>query len=445
LDGAWTMRFHIARSFNAMQPGRRVRAYFIALSLGMTAIAGAQEAPVPSEEAETPFEVTPAYEEPSTRPGRYRLGPFYWTPSFRIGTIGLDTNVFYTPTERQTDITADGGPALDVVLPIRGSLRLDASGVLDYLYFVRTTSQRRLGGSLTGGLRWGRDRTRLRVGETVQRSTGRPSFEVDRRVVMTTESTTIQLERRLFGKLSLLVGGGRMRSEVDQGEVFQGVDLHDSMTRDSYWGRAALEYALTIKTSVVVEGERRFERFPFQERRDADWDSVMGGLRTDATALISGHALIGQGWVRPREGGPTEAITPVSVDATLNLSSKTHIGAMYERNRSYSALGSGAGLSTLRNESMGAHFDKDLWGRLNLRLFVRRTRFRDEQPRTSVLSEDDATYRRDRADEAGADLGYRFRTRFRIGVMASYMERRSNIADFGVDGLLVGLSVRYDP
>jgi hypothetical protein len=262
---------------------------------------------------------------------------------------------------------------------------------------------------------------------------------------MTSESTTIQLERRLFGKTSLLLGGGRMRSEVDQGEVFQGVDLHDSMTRESYWGKAGLAYALTIKTSVVVEGERRFERFRFQERRDADWDNVMGGLRTDATALISGHALVGRSWIRPRDGGPTEAITPVSVDATLNLSSKTHIGANYERNRSYSALGISAGLSTLRNETVGVHLDKDLWGRLNLRLFARRTRFQDEQPRTDDSLEEAQTYRRDRADEAGADLGYRFRTRFRIGVMASYTERRSNIADFGVDGLLVGLTVTYDP
>ncbi|MBN2371214.1 MAG: hypothetical protein JXO72_12080 [Vicinamibacteria bacterium] len=409
-----------------------------AMILGMAAIVRAQEAPDTYDEA-------PAHLEPSPRPGRFRIGPLYWTPSFRIGTIGFDTNVFYTPTDRQADATASGGPALDLALPVRGSLRLAATGVLEYSYFFRTASERRLGGALSGGLYWGRDRTRFEAKETLQRSTTRPSYEVDRRVPVMTESTSIQLTRRLFGKTSLLVGGGRSHTEVDRGELFQGVDLRDSMTRDSYRGSVGLEYAFTFKTSLVVEGERRAERFLFQERRDADWDTVLSGVRTDATALISGHALVGRTWIRPRDGGPTEETTPVSVDATLNLSSKTHIGATYERNRSYSVLGMGVGLSTLRNESMGAHLDKDLWGRINLRLFVRRTRFHDEQPWSAIASEEIRTYRRDRADEAGADLGYRFRTRFRVGVMASYMERRSNIADFGVDGLLAGLSVNYEP
>ena len=47
--------------------------------------------------------------------------------------------------------------------------------------------------------------------------------------------------------------------------------------------------------------------------------------------------------------------------------------------------------------------------------------------------------------EAGAELGYQFRTRVRIGVTALYTTRESTIETFGIDGLLAGLTVQYNP
>src|SRR2546426_948431 len=60
-----------------------------------------------------------APEQPPVAPGPqtsppprrgFRIGPLYVTPTIRIGAIGLDTNVFYTATDRRTDLTANGGP-----------------------------------------------------------------------------------------------------------------------------------------------------------------------------------------------------------------------------------------------------------------------------------------------------------------------------------------------
>ena len=69
-------------------------------------------------------------------PGLVRVGSFYLTPYLRIGTLGVDTNVFYTPTERQTDFTASGGPGLEVVRPFGSRSRLRLDGGLDYVYFA---------------------------------------------------------------------------------------------------------------------------------------------------------------------------------------------------------------------------------------------------------------------------------------------------------------------
>ena len=52
----------------------------------------------------------------------------------------------------------------------------------------------------------------------------------------------------------------------------------------------------------------------------------------------------------------------------------------------------------------------------------------------------DDTYR-----QVGADLGYVFRTRLRVGVAASYGDQDTTIDYFGVEGLIVGATVRYNP
>src|SRR5258706_16396034 len=56
-----------------------------------------------------------------SRLGRFHLGPLYVTPLLRLGTVGLDTNVFYTPTDRRADFSSSGGPGLRIVMPIKGS------------------------------------------------------------------------------------------------------------------------------------------------------------------------------------------------------------------------------------------------------------------------------------------------------------------------------------
>ena len=60
-----------------------------------------------------------------------------------------------------------------------------------------------------------------------------------------------------------------------------------------------------------------------------------------------------------------------------------------------------------------------------------------EEAQTAVR---DDTFR-----EASAELGYQFRSRVRIGATARYTRRNSTFETFGIDGLLAGLTVTYNP
>jgi hypothetical protein len=281
----------------------------------------------------------------------------------------------------------------------------------------------------------------------MDRQRSRPSFEVDQRVLYTDTTQRASLKRTLFGRMRLSLSGQHDRREADAGEEHLGVDLRSAMTREGYSLGADLDYGLTVKTSLAATYEHIRDRFPYRAGGDTGRDRLMGGLRTDATALISGSAMAGVQWVRP-PGGPVSRPKAVArVDALLNISVKTHVGGSYLREYSYSVLAPGSGLPTLLTESYGARLDKDLVGDLNLQAFVRRTRLSDSGDLRLVLP-DGQSYvgaRRDTADEAGGDLGYRFRGHLRLGVAASYLKRRSTVSYFGIKGLLVGLSVRYNP
>jgi hypothetical protein len=376
------------------------------------------------------------------------VGPFYLTPRFRIGTLGLDTNVFYTATDRRTDFTASGGPGLEVVLPLPSDFRLSASGEGDYLYFLRTPSQRKLNGSGRGLLSWKGARTEFEAQETYGSSYGRPSFEVDRRVNRTVEATRADLRRRLFGRTSMLLSADRGVDRVPEGEVFRGADLHRTLSSRHYGGRGQVSYAVTVKTSLAVEAGRQASRFPFLPERDGDVDRISGGIQTSSTALISGRLMVGRERFRLKRDASSRYLTSADVDLTWHVSPRTHIGGSYGRSLSYSAFQTTGPTPTLLTQTYGAHIEKELVG-TRLRLTMQGTASHFVSDGAVVVELADGTQETKPRDDtffmANVGLDYLFWSRIRIGATAGYAERRSTFSDFGIKGLLVGATASYNP
>jgi hypothetical protein len=423
-----------------------------AMSLGTS---GWTQEPTPTDQTMPPESglIEPAATDqeagaPPERPGKYHIGPFYVTPSLRIGMIGFDSNVYYTPSEQRADFSASGGPALDIVLPIYGPLRWKASGGLSYLYFLRNDSQRALQGTAATGLEWKRRRTQISLTESWGRIRQRPNPEIDSRVLSTVEGTQADILRHLFGRTKLHLFGSRSRTTVDPGETYLGTDLSKALSRDTYRFGGGLRYELTIKTSFLIDADRQQERYRDSKLRDSDTDTLVAGFETDPSALISGRAVAGVQQARTL-GTPRleERAAVVRVDATLNLSVKTHVGFVYQRELSPSAFAVSADRPWMLMESQGLKLSKDLIGSLNLEVFGwRRHLLNSGQASVQLPDGSQVVTRRDDVFyEGGGDLGYRFRSRLRIGVAVSYVQRRSNLSYFGIQGLTGGLTVRYEP
>lgn len=175
---------------------------------------------------------------------------------------------------------------------------------------------------------------------------------------------------------------------------------------------------------------------------------AFGGFRTDRTALISGRALGGYRWFRlDASPGAERSLAYADVDVTLNMSFKTKLGGRLVRDLDYSAFATGGSTPTLLIERVELFFDKVLANNVYLHLFARQERLiTDGDVVLDIPDEGAVTSRRnDRIREAGAELGYEFRSRLRMGVSAIYTERRSNIETFGIQGLLAGFTVTYNP
>lgn len=386
-------------------------------------------------------------EKKDVRPGRYRVGPFYITPRFHFGPIGLDTNVLYTATDRQADVMVSLGPGLDSVLPLGAAGRFYLGGTLDYLYFVRTASQRRLAGSAFGGLAFKGARTEAGVEERYVDSFSRPNYQVDERIEQQNEATTGFINRRVFSRFRLGLRGGRQNNRSGSLD-YLGTDLGTAFTYDEYHAEGALARDLTVKSAFVVEGGFKWTRYPQQAVRDSERRLAVAGFRTDKSALLAGSALVGFRWYRQDIPEASELrLAYADVNETLNLSPRTRFVFTYNRDLLDSVFVPSVGTPTNKTESMGLRLEKDITRRVDLALFARRFRSSSDGEITIDVPDQGlvTAVRDDKVREAGADLGYRFRPNFRFALVALYSDRQSSFSYFGVEGLLFGFNAQFNP
>lgn len=415
-----------------------IRGLAVSLLVWLTA-----SAPSLAQVADSPG--TRASDVDSARPGLFRVGSFYLTPYLHIGTLGVDTNVFYTATERQTDFTASGGPGLEIVKPFGRESRFRIDGGLDYVYFAKTESQRKLNGYGSALLDIQGVKTRFVIEERYASTFSRPNYEVNDRIEQKTEGTEALLRRDLGDRARLAIFGRRERTRTESYD-YLGTNLGNTLTTDEYAAGGELQIALSVKTRFVLGGEEGWYRFPNLPARDGSSTLAYGGFRTDSSALIGGFALAGMRWFRLDTGAKRDVVY-ANVSATWNISSRTKVGGIYTRDADYSSLAMTGPTPTNLGEHVEAFVEKFLTRAVYLRLYARQYRLVSDGTVVIVPPEGgvDAAERNDRIREAGAELGYQFRSRIRAGVTVSYSDRVSTIETFGVEGLLAGFTLQYNP
>jgi len=415
----------------------------------LTVMGLAAAAPALGQEIPGP-EPTPV---PSPAPpdrGLARVGPFWLTPYLSIGQMGYDSNILLTPEGREGDFTASGGPGLRALLPFAGFYKLEVDGRFDYLYFARNPDQRRLNASGRAVLERATLSSRFAVSETYQSTNSRIGFEVDARIPRSQERTELEVRFPLLGRLSLSVGALRGAERVEGDSEFLGNDVSSGLERDARRGRGELEFAITALTSLFAGGE--FTRYEYlrDPSRDADVIRAAGGLQTKPEALIPGRIAVGAieyRFVRAADRSATRRSVYLDVRLDFPVSPRTGLVLSYNRELDNSVFNVQAGTPTILREFYGVELRKELSAKIDVELRGRRTKLLTDG---KITIEPDGPgpatgVRDDVIDDYWASLGYRPRERLRISIDGQYIDRRSSLSYFRVQGLQAGFAVKYDP
>jgi hypothetical protein len=76
------------------------------------------------------------------REAAWHIGPFYLQPALIISNAGVDSNIFYSPSDPVKDFTITAGPAATLYIPVHRKFVLSAYGSPQYVWYSETEQER---------------------------------------------------------------------------------------------------------------------------------------------------------------------------------------------------------------------------------------------------------------------------------------------------------------
>ena len=234
--------------------------------------------------------------EPGAPPSTVRLqfGPLFLNPLIGLTNIGVDNNVFNDPEtgNPQQDFTMTVVPAVDLWLRF-GRTWVTSTVREDLVYYQKFESERSANTNIR--LNWliPFNRLILNPGIAYVHTRERPGFEIDTRARRTEMDYNGSAELRVASKTFVGVRGDRRTTDFQQGQEYDGTDLHDELNRTVTSGAVTVRYQATPLTAITIDAVRQRDRFEFSPDRDADSTQLTAGVKFDPAALIKGSAAFG--------------------------------------------------------------------------------------------------------------------------------------------------------
>jgi hypothetical protein len=379
-------------------------------------------------------------QDPAAEAGAARIhfGPLALSPSLAVGNVGVDTNVFNTPTDPTRDFTVSFLPATREWLPV-GSLLLSGKTGVPLTYFERATTQRSVGFAQDGRAALNLNRVTPYAAFSYASSYTQPNAEISVRVQQVTRSVSAGAKVTLGARTNLDASFVTGTVHLPDTVVF-GVDLGQQLDRHITSFNATFRMALTSLTTLAVKSTLERDRFDSVALRSTNMLSVIPGLELKRDARVSGSLYVGVKAVRPLNPlvAPFTGVVASAALSWLALDS-TRIDGKVDRDIDYSIdestplfLATAVNLSV--TQILFGHVDA--LGRFGHTLLAYRDLLSSAGPVPLVG-------RSDRTNTVGSGLGYRFRIDTRIGFEADYVRRLSALNGLSYSGWQVGGTMTY--
>jgi hypothetical protein len=375
----------------------------------------------------------PAEEDPFAE-APIRVGVVALDPRISITNLGIDTNVFNTTTNEQSDFAFTVTPATQAWLRTgRGLLSLD--GVLELVYFNEFETERSVNSNLTAEYQLRLNRLRPYVSAFTLNTRQRPGYEIDVRARHYETEFHGGVDLRVASKSTLRADYRHLDYRFAGDEVFDGQALNEELNRTLKAIDLGWRQRLTALTTWVTRVTRESERFEFEDDRNSDSFRVSSGFELGRFALIRGSAFIGYRKLTPADGGilPEFSGVTTDVDVAYTAPTQTRLGAAVDRDVQYSY------------ESTTPYYVQTGWtatltqrvtGRWDLQLSGGRDRL-------SYQAIDPRDARRDFVGRFGGGVGYTVGDQMRVSFDVNSFYRRSQDPGREYGSMRAGLSVTY--
>jgi hypothetical protein len=393
----------------------------------------------------------PWFGDPSSarRPGRYRLGPVYFTPRLELRNAGVDTNVYGAGHGMTPDNIVALRTGLAAAFRVGRRLRLTSDGWVDWNYYQREASER--SHDLSGYARAELDVASFTLFGQAGGGQARERLwlDLDRRVLRQEESATIGVTLRLARRVRITASGAA-RSYRYGRDAFGDVTVSEMLDRDERTASAQLRYALTRRTTLAVVGdaiEHRFVAAGTAGARSGRSYRTLAGFEFGEKALLAGRFLAGLRQFPASEAGGLPAYRGPALSAALVVPVRVaRIDLTADRDVLPSVLPVTYRDVTLRNTFVSTRWNGVVSFGLPLRLIARGTLgLQEAKYLLPSTSNGNAERRVDHVWIVGGSLLRAVTDTLRIGGSVTRIRRVSNVRSESFEGLRYGIQAELLP
>jgi hypothetical protein len=377
------------------------------------------------------------------RKAPWHFGPFRIQPALVLSNAGIDSNIYYSPSEPIKDYTLTAGPAVNVYLPIYRRLILSAYGSPQYVHYFKTARERTWNYYANGSAALNLRRVFMSFDYRYSDARERWNTEIDIR--------PRRKENGLGGSF-LVQTSHRTSLEASYREVkydYENIDLdvfnvRERLNRKERYADFLAYYEATSRTKLFLDLEYGKYDFEFADTallRDSRSRAAYAGLEFSPTGRIRGRVRLGYKYfditnpeLKDYRGfvGDSQVSVRLAKPFVVRASYTRDVTFSLWYNNAYfigSTPGAGASLYPLK------------FVRLDYDYSFGRNRYPEEQPGTgggpNVKRLDDF-----RVHTGG--LYFRIWKKTAIGVIASRWTRISNLASENDTRYFYGLNLTYD-
>lgn len=301
-----------------------MRIWTVVLMVGLLArSAAAQQVPTADED--------PVAEAP------VRFGVLAFDPRIALTQLGVDTNVFNSSDDPQSDFTFSVVPGTEMFMRTgKGLLTLD--GELEFVYFAEFEAERSVNSSIFGQYELRFARMRPYVSASWLDTRDRPGYEIDARAQHFERDFHAGTDLRLASKGTIRLDIRDLDYTFAGDEVFNGEALHEELNRTNRRAELSWRQRLTALTTWVTRVSGETERFHFDDERNSNSVRVSSGFELGRFALIRGSAFIGYRRLAPAAGGiiPEFSGVTTNLDVSYTAPTQTRLSVAVDRDVQYS-------------------------------------------------------------------------------------------------------------